>query len=95
MSEAKFTNGPWVAISNGSYFDIGPATEDLIIPVYPNVCIGVMHYDKANAHLIAAAPEMYEMLNAISDAIELGQYELLQNFDICKLLSKARGESND
>lgn len=47
---------------------------------------------KANAHLMAAASEMYEILSAISDCIELGQTDALNAFDIEQLLAKARGE---
>lgn len=93
MSEAKFTKGPWVAISNGSYFNIGPANEDSIVPVYPDVCIGVMHHDEANAYLIAAAPEMYEMLEDFKDfAISQGWKRSIVTAAE-EILAKARGES--
>lgn len=42
----------------------------------------------ANAHLIATAPEMYELLSDIKDSI--AEYEL--RHEIEKLLAKARGE---
>ena len=55
---------------------------------------------KANAHLIAAAPEMYEMLIKISEAVNSVLYEIELadaitelGGDIEKLLAKARGES--
>ena len=42
----------------------------------------------ANAHLIAAAPEMYEMLEQLSD---LDECQMLKS-KINQLLAKARGE---
>lgn len=41
---------------------------------------------KANAALIAAAPEMYEMLNAIASGGSVATYEIKE------MLAKARGE---
>jgi len=60
MSEIKFTPGPWlfssyksgtsVIVIDGKEFDVATVS-------YPN--------RDANAHLIAAAPELYEALKAV------------------------------
>lgn len=89
MSEPKFTKGPWIVNSNGSYFNIGPKNDCSSVPVYPDACMGVMHFDEANAHLIAAAPEMYGALETI---LELGKLSQHQEDIVSKLLAKARGE---
>lgn len=67
--ETKFTKGPWIVKSNGAYFDIGTENDSLVLPVYPTVCMGAMHHDEENAHLIAAAPEMYEMLESVKSEL--------------------------
>ncbi len=50
---------------------------------------------QANAHLIAAAPEMYELLNAWVDSYECvsGDYQSSIVDETIELLAKARGES--
>lgn len=50
---------------------------------------------QANAHLIAAAPEMYEMLDAVAlDLIEAGgKGNLTTAREIENILAKARGEN--
>ena len=69
MSEAKFTKGEWKAscvkvdgkeVRNGWGVNVGGAT---LASVYTGSTYGVVHeQQKANAHLIAAAPDMYEAL---------------------------------
>ena len=94
MSEAKFTKGPWSAISNGSYYDIGVINDCSLIPISPRVCIGATHEDEANAHLIAAAPEMYELLREIRDMDSWDLKLFVENSDaIGELLAKSRGEN--
>lgn len=103
-NEANFTEGPWAAFQNevgGWEVNCRGEINDEIGRYSPTVCaMWNVTYTKLdnklqepNAHLIAAAPEMYEMLSAISDCIELGQTEALNAFDIDSLLAKARGES--
>lgn len=91
MSETKFTKGEWVA-----------RTEK-----FGGMQIGLVYVDGggfdisdapdavANAHLIAAAPEMYAMLEM---AISLMDGDSIEDFtyqyrEILELLAKARGES--
>lgn len=93
MSETKFTKGEWVVTDTYSNY------------IYDVVRIG--NFDmkvksEANAHLIAAAPEMYEEIESdisilesqLVDAKTHGEANRLQNRIIrkVKLLAKARGE---
>ena len=65
---------------------------------YPNVATNPELSDEsiepiANAHLIAAAPEMYQMLKMIMDILNSDDHENeVSNADIAKLLARARGE---
>lgn len=100
MSEAKFTKAPW-KIQDDGYGLIG-----VLFRKGYGVLVG--HKDNesiSNAHLIAAAPEMYEeierdigWLGMMKAKFVLGSYEYKS---IClrieskqKLLAKARGEHN-
>ena len=108
--ETKFTEGEWVIYDVDDNW--GANEGELIIGMasynddYSNhFCshkILIEDSDAesiANAHLIAAAPEMYEMLLKLRDDVDnviesAGWYfdnEELENID--KLLSKARGEA--
>lgn len=93
MSEAKFTKGPWVVAMNSSFFDIGQKDAFGYNGIGERVCIGVTADMEENAYLIAAAPEMYEMLEKIHDSMagngEYGEFF----YDVKSLLAKARGES--
>ena len=104
MSDTKFTSGKWSQShrkdANGMY-----STE-----VYDDrgetICILDWHTEPdstatdrdANAHLISSAPDMYKMIERVSQLRDLeGDYAinwLLDNTDnLINLLSKARGES--
>jgi hypothetical protein len=82
---AKFKNGKWVhCFANGIVIQ----TEDTGY----GICkvIGNLESDKANASLIACAPEMYEMLEHVN-ALLVNVHSPLHD-DINKLLAKARGD---
>ena len=90
MSEAKFTKGEW-----SIHGDWGIKAEGV------NDCIATFeHFDQrpewafANAHLIAAAPEMYEMLDEVLNVLghELNPTNKSYIKAIKELLAKARGE---
>lgn len=104
MSEVKFTKGPWV-VDNGACVYCDDATGSIVAE-----CQDFLYVYKggkeesANAHLIAAAPDMYEeiahdikLLKREAQNYVLGSYELLAvNARIDKkqkLLAKARGET--
>ncbi len=93
MSEAKFTKGPWevvdgyypsfIEIKCGEMMDISICWHATDLSYSDGV------ERRANAHLIAAAPDMYEMLASLRE-----DYGLLSAVgkDIDMLLAKARGE---
>jgi hypothetical protein len=99
MNNTKFTKGEWF-IDEGDSMDCSHlittnyrSVENNIVPIVEietefDGVIGVEQ--KANSHLIAAAPEMYELLlfllrhDSISDAS--------LDADVVALLAKARGE---
>lgn len=106
MADTKFTQGPWKAIP-----DIGARIPDKIYRVVgPSEVVcgddGICthdHYndrsfeeDRANMHLIAAAPELYEALEASNKRLKTLLFEgedqplVLSN---AKALAKARGEA--
>ena len=95
VSDAKFTKGEWIAkagVSYGMAFGL----------VYINgggFDVSGAPDPEAHANLIASAPDMYEMLIKISEAVNSGLYEIeladaITEFggDIENLLAKARGE---
>lgn len=95
MSEAKFTKGPWIAfypheLINSDHVSV--ESDD-----GKQICISEVYKSNldertANANLIAAAPEMYEMLQAVNEwhilQGEIGPFQV----EIDRLLAKARGE---
>lgn len=106
MSEAKFTSGPWGVIKNSAgaievvFSNGSPCRGDDYLSVYPTSskndceCISTGGTAEANAHLIAAAPEMYSILCDARLKLSFGDYESkLIAEDIKMILAKARGES--
>lgn len=89
----QFTKGPW------QFTKCGPADSNGM-----GICSMWGDYESmdaeidANAHLIAAAPEMYALLNGIAE-LSNGDMGNLVDGMLCKfddieiLLTKARGES--
>lgn len=97
MGEAKFTEGKWefagdcvmVAGSGGVYG----------YPPKPGVICGlsdgeyIENYNSADGHLIAASPEMYEMLEYVMICAARQDNSLIDASEIRSLLAKARGET--
>lgn len=94
MSDAKFTPGPWkYGADSYGYFDFFDANGEGVIN--PSEWMAV---SEPNIHLIAAAPELYEMLSQTAeyfsdaDGLEVDEYIYRQN--VRATLAKARGETN-
>lgn len=91
---ANFTPGPW-AIDGLSLVHVADASRG-----GQRVTVAdVRHNREANAHLIAAAPELYEALGAFVSAANLSVFDkgadaaLANAFDLAeRALAKARGE---
>lgn len=95
MKETKFTEGKWLIAD-------GTKVGDQILFIHSEVSGVICRLTKyvantpltkediANAHIIAAAPEMYAMLKHISDFQT--DNENIQK-SINQLLAKARGEA--
>ena len=89
MSEAKFTKGQWEA----KVHDDGESLCTALVYLSNKGGFDLSGCPDcaANAHLIAAAPEMYEMLEAIVRTF--GGNPVMNKKGILDLLAKARGES--
>jgi len=105
MSEEKFTKGPWmksgVRSTSPTYkgHGVGPDSDWIVIVPYNDKdhseCL-------ANAHLIAAAPELYEACTPLAQILERAVEEGADNLTLMitremaeRILlarSKARGE---
>jgi hypothetical protein len=96
----KFTPGPWKAVLNAHFWDIESEMHGLI----GDACASNFVYVNgkrlppeqadpiaaANAHLMAAAPDMYEALKMI---LERDQTRIEDIHSIARaVLAKARGE---
>ena len=88
MSEAKFTKGPW--------WSSKPKGEHRSFVMADCVRIATVPYNsgrtntKANADLIAAAPDLYEALSDIVSNMFQPTYEQIERAN--DALAKARGE---
>lgn len=97
MSEAKFTPGPWMKhlynLRIGSMVSFGDISKGETVAIVmaqksqPN--------GEGNAHLIAAAPDLFEALARLVDNVkdyETWQRPCLALDEAIAALSKARGE---
>lgn len=93
MSEARFTRTQWKYNSNdGSITDNTLADNEIAIV---NTDWQTLGTGDANAHLIAAAPEMYELLQRWADSVDCipDNYQDAIQQETIELLAKARGET--
>ena len=89
MIDTKFTNGPWDwehDNDTASVIQVFSKAEEA--KGDPDIC-RIQH--EPNASLIAAAPEMYEMLKACSEILKKCDLHNASR-DVDNLLAKARGE---
>ena len=92
----KATKGPWEFVCG-----VGPGGEPTVsagercvatLPSIPgDAGYTVKEEDVANAHLIAAAPELYEALAEVKRWIDGAEWD--SDIDIDAVLAKARGET--
>jgi hypothetical protein len=83
MTERKWTPGPW---SIGSDLTFGPNGWGVGVIVAANTGDTI-----ADAHLIAAAPDLYEALDALYESDTPPDFELWMKAKAA--LAKARGEA--
>ena len=114
MSDPKFTPGPWTAFDTGyqsdvdgwPHYSIGISEFETHAVVRPGCEEILENADlRANAHLIAAAPDLYDALVNMADDYEEYEYNQFTgkydnptfNPDILRrarsALAKARGET--
>ena len=91
MSEPKWTPGPWTAERG----NIGSAHPLFVVAPHMD---GLKPWTDADAHLIAAAPELYETLERIVKWMDIQGYNALYQDDTAikdarAALAKARGET--
>ena len=104
-NETKFTPGPWTAnesesVLGGNMLYISQEEGAPYTEYYSDVCQTHEGEDldvqKANARLIAAAPDMYALLDEFSTLVMPTAGELYKMCDkATALLAKARGDSNE
>jgi len=100
MSETKFTPGPWILENR---LNICDEYDCFLEPIYLHIHDRI---SDADAHLIAAAPDMYEELECARDVFRFyqshhefkgGTEKAIRNKKIAdridRLLAKARGEA--
>ncbi len=108
--EAKFTKGIWKELNgDGCQQELIITTNDRWNNSQGVICEMDVIFDghhgveqKANAHLIASAPDMYELLLSVNNSInqcrneiELADKVASLSHNIDQALKKARGEINE
>jgi hypothetical protein len=87
----KFTKGDWYINYCGAHWNNSELQRLEVCYSEIGECICDTVYTEADANLIAAAPEMYELLEELSEVMPQSQYR--DKGIIEELLAKARGES--
>ena len=92
MSDTKFTNGEWYCVFGKTYSCV--RTKSRVVADLRTVNNS---YNKHDAHLLSAAPKMYELIKDLRRAVSMGgiggginNTEVLKTID--ELLAEARGE---
>ena len=84
----KFTKGDWYVNHIGPHWNNPKIASHEICYSEAGECVVDHVYELADAHLIAAAPDMYRMLEQISK--ESCDIDIVSDID--NMLAKARGE---
>jgi len=100
MTEHKWTPGPWILTPDSDGEEmcfVSPSTKDASEDAFPRnwlacMCVGLPNSEwQANAHLISAAPDLYDALeNAFALILTHGNSKQIEDAETA--LSKARGE---
>jgi hypothetical protein len=92
MSNTKWTQGPW----QRSGWSVLCQSHTVVCNILPWDSSGCREEDSANAHLIAAAPELYEALRVSVEVLEKTANDTLIGRNAAEsgrtVLAKARGE---
>ena len=90
MYEPKFTPGSWLHCTHdeGSAICVADGLDHTTVA---NVCDSKTGARAANAALIAAAPDLFEVCEQALGDLAPGDYQMLKT-DIRAALTKARGE---
>lgn len=90
MSELKHTPGPWIwGDEHRGLYGSGPNNEVLNYAHYEGMWVGFGEVGTANAHLIAAAPDLLEALKYAGELLEHGGFDMSI---IDAAIAKAKGE---
>lgn len=94
MTERKWTPGPWAK----DRFECLRSPEGQQVGLWGAGFSWVSRSDEAeaNAHLIAAAPDMYELADLVNSSFGGGRTITFSDYDIARfasVLAKARGEA--
>ena len=89
---ATHTPGPWVAMGKAVYTESDNPTREILWGGH-NTRSASDEEKKANARLIAAAPEMYEVLSELLDTLGLSRgYGFDEEYDkVREVLDKVEG----
>jgi hypothetical protein len=95
--KTEFTPGPWVIDWNVSRLDVFSADAATLVATLQRSMMspGIDSTAKANARLIAAAPDLYDALQACHEAMQyMSEYDIPINLPgkVEAALNKARGE---
>lgn len=92
MSDTKFTKGKWEINKTGPHWNNPDLTNIEVVygDIGEAICDTV--YEEADAHLIAAAPEMYGALNRVYIALLAVGKDSDETKALGGLLARARGE---
>ncbi len=102
MAKPKFTPGPWKILPEecdkpyirvrGTVLGARYKVANVVTPVYEGVHEREAVETRANANLIASAPDLYDALDGVRQWLELGDYEDSFMAPIISALKKARGQ---
>ena len=92
MSETKFTKGPWEKDETAPYY-ISAEDGRNVATVHSGLFSN--QESKANADIIASAPDLYEALGWLYSQIGQPEISLFGVKKVIDALAKARGEKTD